>query len=259
MKKKLLTCGCSYTNIRNTKLYPASEKEKPKYQEYWPNYLADDLGLECINAGASGAGNDAIFNQAIKYISEYDYNEIELICVLWTQMFRVNLWNWSKYTDTISTFTHGCKDMGGQDPIIYDIAERLLDKLEEHFWLDKFIFNYFNNITILTQLCNRLGIKLIMAQAMKFEPGAGGGWSDLCDNKYFFAKFSEEVANIDINTKHFIAWPPVRALGGHPLQDNDQELFKLENRISKRDWHPNAKGHRIIADEYLKKYKEIYS
>ena len=98
-----------------------------------------------------------------------------------------------------------------------------------------------------------------MAQAMKFEPGAGGGWSDLCDNKYLFDKFSEEVANIDINTKHFIAWPPVKALGGHPLQDNDQELFKLENRVSKRDWHPNAKGHRLIADEYLKKYKEIYS
>jgi lysophospholipase L1-like esterase len=35
-------------------------------------------------------------------------------------------------------------------------------------------------------------------------------------------------------------------------------MSREENIMAKNDWHPNEKGHRIIANEFLKKYKEVY-
>ena len=184
-------------------------------------------------------------------------------------MFRVNLWNWARHTETINVFVQAKMNESIEDlsrSPNYEIAESLMNKLKkervpsssksEAFWMDKFIFNYFSNISIVSKLCDKLGIKLLMAQAMPFEPTVYD--KDLCDTRYFFDRFIEYVIDTDINTQQFIGWPPILQLGGYALQDSNQPLHNEENRLSADDWHPNIEGHKIIADEYLKRYKEIY-
>ena len=56
----ILACGCSYTKPLGPRQYQENIKE------FWPELLAKDLGLECINAGASGIGNDRIVNKTLK-------------------------------------------------------------------------------------------------------------------------------------------------------------------------------------------------
>jgi hypothetical protein len=161
--------------------------------------------------------------------------------------------------DTINVFSHGMSVFSKEDPVIYDTAELYLEKLKYPFWINKYIYNYFTNISVLIALCNKLGIKIIMGQAMMFEPDAGGIWTKCMNEEYWDSRYVEMVTDIDFDPKHFIGWPIVQRLGGTAIQDYGSELHKLENVMGEKDWHPNNNGHRIIANEYLKKYKEIYS
>ena len=245
MKKKLLAGGCSYTNRPH---------QKTPGIIFWPEFVAGDLNLECINVGRSGTGNDFIFNSIVRGITEND--DIELVVVLWTQFFRLNIWNFQK--NTINILVDGCRDAPTDDTINYDISKIFLEKLDDHYWLDRFIINYFLNITILRNLCNKLGIKLIMAQAMEIEP-YHAIYRDLLDTEYFFKQFTKQLACNSKNLENFIGWPILRELGGYALQQYGKDIYKPENRISDKDWHPNSKGHRIIADEIYNKYKKLYT
>ena len=93
---------------------------------------------------------------------------------------------------------------------------------------------------------------------MMFEPDAGGDWSNQINTNFFDRRFGELITDIAFDPKHFIGWPIKQHLGGTALQDYDTELHKQENVTAERDWHPNNNGHRIIANEFLKKYKEVY-
>jgi len=253
MKKKLLAGGCSYTN--------RPHQSTPDIT-FWPEYVAGDLNLECINMGRSGAGNDFIFNSIVRGITEND--DIELVAVLWTQMFRLDFWNFQKNTTNI--LVDGCRDspnafigpMESPQKFFSDVSRIFLEKLDEHYWLDQYIMNYFLNITILRNLCNKLGIKLIMAQAMEIEP-YHTIYKDLLDVEYFFKQFTKQLAYTGENSENFIGWPILTELGGYALQEYGKDLYKPENRITDTDWHPNSKGHRVIADEIYNKYKKLYT
>ena len=246
MKKKLLAGGCSYTNRPTPDI------------TFWPEFVAEDLNLECINIGKSGAGNDFIFNSIVRGIAEND--DIELVVVLWTQIFRLDCWNFQK--NTMNILVDGCCDAPSGDGVyqkwIYDVSKIFLEKLDDHYWLDQFIINYFLNITTLRNLCNKLGIKFIMAQAMAIEPYHPIN-KDLLDTEYFFKQFTKQLACTGENLENFIGWPILRELGGYALQQYGSDIYKRENRISYKDWHPNSKGHRIIADEIYNKYKKLYT
>tara|TARA_R110002074_G_scaffold36290_1_gene98864 strand:- start:1544 stop:2173 length:630 start_codon:yes stop_codon:yes gene_type:complete len=63
-----------------------------------------------------------------------------------------------------------------------------------------------------------------------------------------------------IDGKKFVGWPMYRELGGSTMWDKldevDPDWTKL--RVSKKDLHPNYKGHELIAEILYDKYKEIY-
>ena len=53
---KLIVSGCSYTD----NIWIDSHGFTP-----WPEKLAEKLGMECINLGASGAGNEYVMSSLI--------------------------------------------------------------------------------------------------------------------------------------------------------------------------------------------------
>jgi len=221
----ILACGCSYTNGN---IYQANIKE------FWPELLAKDLGLGCINAGLSGIGNDKIFNETVRILTDKSYN-IELVVILWSEMFRISILN-NMYSDdrqfSVQTFARNL----------------FKNEVKKAKWVEKFIFNYFSNIEIIDRLCKKYEVKILMGQGLSFESEG---------SEYFYQKFADAVVT-SFKPKYFIGWPIIPQLGGYALQDSDQELAKQENWVSDTDAHPNEKGHRIIANEFLKKYKEVY-
>ena len=69
---------------------------------------------------------------------------------------------------------------------------------------------------------------------------------------------------LDLFDNNFIGWPLFPQFGGftfaeklyqgilHGHPDQKYELF-----ISKTDLHPNAKGHKLFADYFIKKIKQL--
>ena len=83
MQNKLITFGCSHTEGY---YFIDGMGDIPSYTQYynyhngvfppkWPDILAEKLGLECINLGQGGAGNDSInriFNLNLDLIQKND-------------------------------------------------------------------------------------------------------------------------------------------------------------------------------------------
>jgi len=188
------------------------------------------LGLGCINAGVSGIGNDKIFNETVRILTDKSYN-IELVVILWSEMFRISILNNIVHDHNSETRKLFKKEV----------------KIER--WINKFIEDYFSYIEVINRLCKKYEVKILMGQGLSFESEG---------SEYFYQKFADAVVT-SFKPKYFIGWPIIPQLGGYALQDSDQELAKQENWVSDTDAHPNEKGHRIIANEFLKKYKEVYS
>lgn len=71
--KRLFTFGCSFTG------YAWST---------WPEIIAYDLNIPLYNYGASGAGNQYIFNMLIQANNFYKFNQDDLIIICWTNVMR---------------------------------------------------------------------------------------------------------------------------------------------------------------------------
>lgn len=68
--RRLVAFGCSYT------LGIGLDKK----EESWPYILANNLNLECVNKGISGAGNKEILHTLLNF----DFSQEDVIVVCWT-------------------------------------------------------------------------------------------------------------------------------------------------------------------------------
>ena len=61
----------------------------------------------------------------------------------------------------------------------------------------------------------------------------------------------------EINEEKFIGWPILKELGGYNVGNMLDKIDpeRKELRISNEDVHPNAKGHKIIAQEIYDSYE----
>jgi len=75
----LLGSGCSYTDMR---YIPEGEN--------WVSQLADDLEMLPLNVGQTGYGNQAIYNNIIDKIAQYE-DKIGLVVVAWSACDRIDI------------------------------------------------------------------------------------------------------------------------------------------------------------------------
>ena len=59
----------------------------------------------------------------------------------------------------------------------------------------------------------------------------------------------------------FIGWPIMSEIGGYGINDilDKEDPSRSKFRISRIDSHPNAAGHKFIAEFLYEQYKEIYN
>ena len=102
---RLVAFGCSYT--RGTALDDVWDFEKncsifPQPSKYaWPQLVADELNVECINLGKGGYSNKAIWHTIINF----DFKPSDIVFVHWSFLDRYHYYE-NKETGYIIDHTH---------------------------------------------------------------------------------------------------------------------------------------------------------
>lgn len=263
----ILAVGCSYTDDDFK-----SNKVEHEYFPKWPELLGNKLDLPVVNLGKCGASNDWIEKTIIDRIINDSYN-IELVAVGFTETWRYSVYN-KLHHNPLSWFDQADRT-GGWDitmrvksiPFYRSlIEEKFADTgfKEKENMFRTIVNNYIETIVRIQKICKDYGIKFIGTNLVdSFEDV----WYRYCvkslgkDFNYNSGQWAWMIQNspnfdeVDENT--LIGWPFHRFLGGYSI---NHDLMTEKDKIApdKGDWHPNKRGHEIIASLYYDKYTDIY-
>ena len=241
-RNKIMTSGCSWTEGINP-------------NQNWPDILSDKLRKENSNYGMSGAGNQYIYNQVVD-----NYNNEDLICVLWTGFDR---WDF--------------EDLNGRKTISMTNKhpKEVWDSLTEANFMEP-LFNLKRNFRYIhgfQNFCEANKIKDIHALAFTdYNPWTpswaptGSRVADSGNRTRYLKEFIDYNIHDYINDDHFIGWPCFKEMQGYTMSNHlqdaepDQKGWRSNPkfRISSTDWHPNKEGHSIIANLFYDRYIELY-
>lgn len=272
-QKILLTSGCSYTNEKYISNDPNADVDFPK----WPEIMAKELGLKCINKGRSGKGNDYIFDSLIEQIETYK-DRIDTVAVLWTSADRTPFFDlvlnpsveisrpWEvpgkEYENPLAMFEEVFGDGG---PCLKFFQSDYFYKENTFLHLIK---SPLMKMSSLIKICDYHNIKLVMGLGLEYfsispiNQAVEQGHLPLSaqvDALEIFRMFSKNsfFAHLEKNQKQVIGWPFFRQMGGFIFDDHrfkDMEKYS----ISEIDLHPNKEGHEIFAKIFIERYKELY-
>ena len=222
MKKILLASGCSYTTDKYESVHhPDMKCDWPK----WPEILADKLGMDCINVGQSGVGQEYIYTSIVNNINR---KNIGLVIAGWSRASRRDYYYRGK---------------GYWQNDLWD------EKGDNYYFIDRALMYQYS----FQQLCKSLGLKYKQMQIINsYETAIWAGTKEvwpaakgklLSRQEHYLHMQKNPLFNlIDDN---FIGFPG-KELGGFCMQDF---MKHPEDFISEKDWHPNAKGQQVIAEE----------
>ena len=222
MKKILLASGCSYTTDKYESAHHSDlVADWPK----WPEMLADKLGMDCINVGQSGAGQEYIYTSIVNNINR---ENIGLVIAGWSRASRRDYYYQGK------SYWHN---------------DTWDEKGDNYYFIDRTLMYQYS----FQQLCKSLNLKYKQVQIINsYEtatwanskevwPAAKGKL--LSRQEHYLHMQKNPLFNlIDDN---FIGFPG-KELGGFCMQDF---MKHPDDFISEKDWHPNAKGQKVIAEE----------
>lgn len=249
MKKLLIVSGDSYT----AKDFTAAMN--PDYDcsfTKWPELLAEKLNMKCVNLAKVGGGNEFIYSTILDKINMIENKkDIGLVLVGWTQAQRKDFQTGYKF----ETWRNRRIDSNG------DIFG----------WTRKSIRNFIN----LQLLCENFDLPYKQFQMINlYEDFIEGlkpshrqiieeGYSTDYRFTYSGNKFEDKIKLFNIttkyenilNTKNFLGWPILKELKGYVVANtvlktkiNNLDVWNPNLIISNLDNHPNAQGHKKIAE-----------
>ena len=272
-KKILLAAGCSYT----ANSYISFDKDIPKEDRNgwsaWPELMATELNLKCVNNGRSGSGSADILKQVMKGIAIYG-NRIDTVAVLWSCASRESF-----YTFTFNALAEI------DDDSKYDTWKWMDDidigKINKTYWnsnnFDKHTYenmleNQLCRMLAVIDICKAHNIKLVMAQGLGifnyfalnklYNEEKIGKNTYITKKEYAMSLMSNPFfSKLEENKDIIIGWPFIPLLGGSFLDllrydSNDNAMEKYY--ISEKDRHPNGLGHELFSKAFITKYREFY-
>ena len=246
MKKILLVSGCSNTEKDfYSDVHPKLDCSWPK----WPEILAKKLDMDCINLAKSGMGNEYIYTTLLRFITTTtDKNKIGLVIPAWTQNqrkdYQLKGYWWNQRIDPNGD--------------VFSWMRRTLDNyLSFQILCERYNLPYMQ-VQMLSPYIDWLnGLKprdvdSVLTKNPNWRHTYPGDKDK--DNK----KIIQLITTYEdkINIEKFIGWPLSHEYGGFSLQkrligwnDKKQKRFNSPaTMISKKDNHPSAKGHEVIAE-----------
>jgi len=267
--KYILACGCSFTDENFTSVVV------PEYDtsyDKWPALLGDMLDLPVKNIARSGVGNDYIFMKLVADIVK-NHENIDLVVVGWTDMQRFVVYDMhfhnpeSGLAPNHDLYRSGYH-LAAEDYYMY-LWEEHVNKSHgnsnQHLWRLS-AEALFSRMVALQRLCKSFNIKLLQSSLhgvfnrqkydhlnarrkdLNIQFDATEGLTAVMSCPSFY----------EVNPKGVIGWPFIKALGG--FEFGSLKILTPEHLINKDvgEWHPNKKGHELIAEYYAREYKKIY-
>ena len=240
-RKKLIAIGCSFTeHYLNSDQSPNLNFDFPR----WPQHLADMLDMECVNLGKAGAGNDYILAKTVD--ATLKEKNIGLVVLMWSEWQRMGFQcfpDWNRWTHITP---HKPYHMVDQEKFI-------LEKQNPPHATRNTLRRFIHAEKILSDIPYMF---IQGTQAIFFRKHLTR--RDV-SNEILKSPYLDYIEN-NISDK-FIGWPIMSEIGGYCMDDilNKKGPTRLEYRISSYDAHPNAAGHKFIAEFLYEKYKEIYN
>lgn len=267
-KKKLIAIGDSFTDDAWLTCRMGEEYNFT----VWPTLLAEKLGMECVNLGKSGMGQEYMVAKLLDIlISE---KNIGLVVIMWSEWQRI--------------------DFETQPSRWYSLhPHRNQNKENEKFPMNlegrKTLLKYYNTVASTMKNLRQFLISQEMIKDIPYlmiqgpsallieEPFSYPLYlnpeSNLCDpiwqNALEVVKKNRKTAiqqtinssiGDRINEDNFIGWPIWPEVGGYDVSNMldkiDPERTRL--RISYSDSHPNEEGHKIISQKIYDTYARIY-
>jgi len=277
-RKKLIAIGCSFTE-HYTKSLENIDCNFPR----WPQILADKLNMECINLGKSGMGNDYILATLIDTL--LTEKNIGLVVLMWSEWQRMDFqhvefanqllihrsnykWlNFHPHRENSKTERFPIDVNSRTSMLQYNNSYNVAIKSLRQFLLAQILLKDIPYLmiqgthSISTQpkkisrtdesAKERQGPRRLLPQRLqKHREQVRLATSAMLSSKIFD----------EINEDKFIGWPIFWGIGGHNVGDMLDKLDpKRENlRVSVTDSHPNAKGHKVVAEEIYNAYEKVY-
>jgi hypothetical protein len=224
MKKILLVSGCSYTtNNYTSSIHPEMNCCWTK----WPELLAEKLNMQCINLGASGSGQEYIYSSILDKLSVLNLNDVGLVIAGWSRSCRRDYSNSDRWNNKI-----------------WD------ERGDNKYFVDRMLRYQYS----FQQVCKSL--KLSYKQAQIIDSYDYACWSDTKEiwpeaidkvlSKKDHYKSIHKSTYYNLIDKNFIGFPG-KELGGFCMQDF---MKHPDDYISEKDRHPNAQGHKVIAEKF---------
>ena len=290
MKKILLVSGCSFTDSYfDTDIHPDMICDWPR----WPELVADELNMQCVNLALGGSGNERIYSTLSDYLTTHPLAEKE------NSTFASN----NKKGGVIANLSLTQPSLSDRTTTTFVSRQHLIDK-EYEFTMPKKLSHIGLVVAAWTRSQRRdWSIRTQVKRADKrdnwfsnLHAGGSGGKGDPCywilksvryqyayqnlckQLKLPYCQFqmlplstnksplygniknmnlhSEVVSTTGYNElmdKHYFKWSNTK-YGKRTWSLND--CLEKEERISDTDYHPNKKGHEKLANEFLKHLHE---
>lgn len=274
MKKILLVGGCSFTDPHyHSSIHPYMICDWPK----WPQIVADELNMECINLGLSGSGNERIYSGISDFVTtpedktptfvskmhlmdrlyEFPKGEIGLVVAAWTQSHRRD---WSEYRfvkrdQKKDLWTNENYDTKGD--LHYHVLKsvRLQYAFQNLCKQLKLPYCQFQMISLWRAWVHVQIEKWNDPAKIEEERKDRKFWRETKDS---LNKVLDDTGYRQLINKKFLGWP------GDLKTDNYygktswtlSDCLSLEEKCSEKDLHPNKKGQEKLAEEFLKRLHE---
>ena len=267
-RKKLIAIGCSFTeHYLNNPMSPDFDHNFPR----WPQHLADKLDMECVNLGRCGAGNQQISSKLIDTV--LSEKNIGLVVLMWSEWIRqdfqdpANGWySFHPHRDNSETEKYPIDSKSRNSILQYNNTYDVTMKSLRHFLIAQMLLKDIPYLMIqgTSPLKGKLpgsnapdlqlvgDVLLTRSQQRRKNQRAA---FKLAINAMIDSKIFNEI-----NPDQFIGWPILKQIGGYTVIDilDKVDPERKQLRISDEDSHPNAEGHKIIAQEIYNAYKKIY-
>lgn len=258
MVKKLIVSGCSFTDPDFiSDHHPELDTSWPK----WPEILGEKLGMEVINLGRCGAGNEYIHASLMDKISTMDKSEIGLVIAAWSKSERRD-WQDGLIKSRRSRLQHRGRWTN----------KRIDDLGDTHYFINR-SFRYYYSLQC---FCERFDIPFKHFQMIElytaketYLDSESLPWKNAKNHKEKMRynrvlKAHNDAIQKAQHTKdslqttmrmnpyftkinNFLGWPLIHELNGWTMQERTIG-WDEEYRISDDDAHPNSDGHKLIAD-----------
>ena len=238
MKKILLVSGCSNTE---KDFYSDIHTELDCSWPKWPEILAKKLDMDCINLAKSGMGNEYIYTTLLRYITTNDRDKIGLVIPAWTQNQRKD-YQQKGYWYNQRVDPDGDVFSWMRRTLDYYLSFQILcERYKLPYMQVQMLSPYIDWLNGLTPRDN----DPIYPEDFRYTyPG-----NKETDNKKLIEMITEYEDLLD--TKKFLGWPLSHEYEGYSLQKRligVRPKVNPETMISEKDHHPNARGHKIIAE-----------